>query len=186
MNTVSSASRSSICIDRNNTDIAAGDGVRNLDFMKECALRGYEDDPFILKTSRAIDRRILEAVGLVPNHLLPKGQLPSAEDAENPRLRTSGRNKANEMARAHSRSSRLLLATAGGLSLIGPMLIMANVPGRMSSLVTTCVSMLIFVVFIAFFTELGPNEVLATTAAYAAVLVVFVGTSLNGGGRITQ
>lgn len=145
--------------------------------MKECALRGYDDDPFILRTSRTLDRDVLKDAGLVPGHLLPSGQLPLAEDAQDPQLRTRGRNINNEIARSRSRVSRVLLAAAGGLSLIGPMLIMANVLGKVASLVTTCVSMLIFVIFIAFFTELGPNEVLGTTAAYAAVLVVFVGTS---------
>lgn len=70
--------------------------------------------------------------------------------------------------------------------MIVPMLIMANVPGKVASLMTTCVALLIFVVVIAFLTKLSPNEVLATTAAYAAVLVVFVGTSLSGGGNFTQ
>lgn len=154
--------------------------------MRECALRGYEDDPFLLKTSRAIDRQILEAVGLVPDHVLPSGPLPPAEDSENPQLRPHGRNEANKTARGHSRSERLLFASVGGLSLIVPMLIMANVPGKVASLMTTCVALLIFVVVIAFLTKLSPNEVLATTAAYAAVLVVFVGTSLSGGGNFTQ
>jgi len=38
--------------------------------------------------------------------------------------------------------------------------------------------MLVFAALVTLGTELGPNEVLATTAGYAAVLVVFVGTSL--------
>lgn len=142
--------------------------------MKECALRGYQEDPFILKTSRAVDRRILESA-----HLLPYGRLLPADDAKHPQLRTQGRHKAHRMAHAREQSTRLLFAIAGGLSLILPMLIMANVPGKIASLVTTCISMLIFVILIAFLTRLSPNEVLATTAAYAAVLVVFVGTSLR-------
>jgi hypothetical protein len=71
------------------------------------------------------------------------------------------------------------MAAIGGLLLVVPMLIMANVPGKVSSLVTTCVALVIFSALIALFTELGPHEILATTAAYAAVLVVFVGTSMS-------
>lgn len=141
--------------------------------MKECALHGYEEDPFLLKTSRELDRRILETAWLGGDNFAP------AQDAQNPQLRTHGRHKANRMAHAREQSIRLLFAIAGGLLLLVPTLIMANVPGKVASLVTTCVSMLIFVVLIAFLTKLSPNEVLATTAAYAAVLVVFVGTSLR-------
>jgi hypothetical protein len=69
------------------------------------------------------------------------------------------------------------MASAGGLSLIVPVIIMANVPGIVSSLVTTCVAMLLFAFGITLRTELNPDQVLGATAAYAAVLVVFVGTS---------
>ena len=70
------------------------------------------------------------------------------------------------------------MASAGGLSLIIPVLVMANVPGIVSSLVTTCVAMLLFAIGITLGTDLKPDQVLGATAAYAAVLVVFVGTSL--------
>jgi hypothetical protein len=60
--------------------------------------------------------------------------------------------------------------------LIGPMLIMANLP---ASLVTTCIAMVLFAAGITFGTQLKPDQVLGATAAYAAVLVVFVGTSFS-------
>lgn len=160
--------------------------MRNLDYIRECALRVYDEDPFIMKTSRSLDRDILESVGLVPDHILPAGPLPPPEDEKNPQLRPVGRNETNRVSHSKRRVLRLAWAAIGGLSLVIPMLIIANVPGKIASLIRTCISMLIFVLLIAFFRELSPNEVLATTAAYAAALVVFVGTSLNGSGRISQ
>ena len=79
--------------------------------MKECALRGYDEDPFIIKTFKALERRILESTGLVPDCLLPQGKLPPSEDAQHPQLRTQGRNKANETARARGRMFRLLICS---------------------------------------------------------------------------
>lgn len=132
-----------------------------------------------MKSSRALERSILETTELIPNHVLPAGSLPLANDHENPRLRDMGRNEANKVADKKSRLLRFTMAGTGALLLVVPMLIMANIPGKTASLITTCVALLIFSILIPLLTELGPNKILATTAAYAAVLVVFVGTSLT-------
>jgi len=153
--------------------------VRNLDYMKQCALRGYVEDAFLMQTSRALERQVLETVGLVPDHVLPAGPLPLARDAKCPKLRDMGRNEANRAAYEKTRLRRFLWVGCGGLLLIVPMLVMANIDTKTASLVTTCVAITIFAILVSWFTALGPNEVLATTAAYAAVLVVFVGTSLS-------
>lgn len=147
--------------------------------MKQCAARGYEEDPFLMKSSRALERSILETTKLIPNHVLPAGPLPEAKDNDNPQLRDMGRNEANQAAYEKKRLLRFGMAGLGGLLLLVPMLIMANVPGKAASLVTTCISLLVFSALVPLLTELGPHEILATSAAYAAVLVVFVGTSLS-------
>jgi hypothetical protein len=75
--------------------------------------------------------------------------------------------------------SRLQMALFGGVALIAPMLIMALHPGRTVDLVTTSVATVIFVIFVVVWnTDASGMEVLASTAAYAAVLVVFVGANL--------
>jgi VIT1/CCC1 family predicted Fe2+/Mn2+ transporter len=130
-----------------------------------------------MKSSRALERRTMETVGLIPNHVLPSGPLPLPQDFQNPKLRKAGRNEAIKAAQEKKRLLRFSMAAFGGLLLLVPTIIMASVPGLVSSLVTTCISMLVFATLVAWRTELGPNEVLGTTAAYAAVLVVFVGTS---------
>jgi len=77
-------------------------------------------------------------------------------------------------------SERLAMALFGGTALIVPMLIMALRPGITIALITVSIATLIFALVLAFFAvgSMG-KDVLAATAAYAAVLVVFVGTSLT-------
>lgn len=158
----------------------AGEGLRNLDFMKDAALKDNDEDPFVLKSSRAIERKIMKIAGLIPDHVLPAGPLPMALDEEDPQLvGGTGRHYANRIAAKEKRLLRFAMAGSGGLLVIVPMLIMANVDGKIASLVTTCVAIAVFAALITMYTELGPNDVLGTTAAYAAVLVVFVGTSLE-------
>jgi len=70
------------------------------------------------------------------------------------------------------------MAFAGRLFPIIPVILMALVVGIVSSLVATCVAMLLFATGIIFATDLKADQVLGATAAYAAVLVLFVGTSL--------
>lgn len=67
----------------------------------------------------------------------------------------------------------------GALFLIVPMLIMTLYPSRNNCLITASVSTLIFVVFVSVLSKANDHEVVAVVAAYAAVLVVFVGTSMT-------
>jgi VIT1/CCC1 family predicted Fe2+/Mn2+ transporter len=74
--------------------------------------------------------------------------------------------------------SRLSMAYFGGLALVVPMLIMALHKELVVSLVTTSVATAIFAIVIALWsTYASGKDVLASTAAYTAVLVVFVGAS---------
>ena len=55
-------------------------------------------------------------------------------------------------------------------------------PGEVSCLVTTSGCVLIFSIIIAFrSSDMRPHDILAVTAAYTAVLVVFVGTTIPVG-----
>lgn len=73
---------------------------------------------------------------------------------------------------------RLWMGILGGLALIGPMLLMVLHKDLLTTLVTTSVATLLFAVALALLgTRLRGETVLASVAAYAAVLVVFVGTS---------
>ncbi|KAK4914325.1 hypothetical protein LTR49_017463 [Elasticomyces elasticus] len=152
--------------------------VRDMDFMKERATLNPGEDPFKMMSSRAVERSIMETVGLIPRDLIPAGELPNALDHEEPALHMNSRVKAKKEEAREQNPRRLGMAAIGGLLLLVPVLIMANLPGKLATLVTTSASLAVFAVLITLATDLGLNEVLATTAGYAAVLVVSVGTSL--------
>lgn len=75
-------------------------------------------------------------------------------------------------------TERISMAMFGGVALIAPMLIMTLHPSRNTSLITTSLATFIFALVLAVgATQSAGKDVLAATAAYAAVLVVFVGTN---------
>jgi len=72
------------------------------------------------------------------------------------------------------------MALFGGIALIIPTVIMAKHQGINYSLVTTAISTVLFAFILAFgATDSTGKDVLGATAAYAAVLVVFIGTSVS-------
>lgn len=74
--------------------------------------------------------------------------------------------------------SRLRMALFGGCSLIAPMLIMRLHPTRVTELVTTSVFILAVSIILAWYMrDAQKRDILAATATYAAVLVVFVGST---------
>lgn len=80
-------------------------------------------------------------------------------------------------------TGRVAMALFGGVSLIVPMLVMTLHPSRNTSLITTSAATFVFAIALAVgATDTAGKDVLAATAAYAAVLVVFVGTSAPGNG----
>jgi len=83
-----------------------------------------------------------------------------------------------ERAQKSALFERMVMAIFGGLALIGPMLIMTLHPSKNTSLITTSVAVFIFAFLLANgASDSSGKDILAATAAYAAVLVVFVGTS---------
>ncbi|PMD20462.1 hypothetical protein NA56DRAFT_689902 [Hyaloscypha hepaticicola] len=76
-------------------------------------------------------------------------------------------------------TSRLFMALFGGIALIVPTVIMSKHQGLNYSLITTAIATVLFALMLALgATDSTGKDVLAATAAYAAVLVVFIGTSL--------
>jgi len=76
------------------------------------------------------------------------------------------------------RFARFIMAFVGGAALLIPMIIMVFDSSLSKSLITTSVSVLLFAAFLSFGISASNQDTLAATATYAAVLVVFVGTSL--------
>ena len=83
-----------------------------------------------------------------------------------------------ERSQKNALTERIIMALFGGAALIGPMLIMTLHQSRNTSLITASVATFLFALVMAFAArDSAGKDVLAITAAYAAVLVVFVGTS---------
>jgi len=77
--------------------------------------------------------------------------------------------------------ARFLIAITGGLFLIVPMLVMAIDTSQKKSLITVSLSVLLFALTLSFGVRTTNVEALVSTATYAAVLVVFVGTNSGDG-----
>ena len=75
------------------------------------------------------------------------------------------------------RLARFVVGFVGGAALIVPMLVMSIKRSQAKSLTTTSVAVVLFAVAMAVGIRATNAETLAATAAYAAVLVVFVGTN---------
>ena len=79
-------------------------------------------------------------------------------------------------ARKNAFWERLSMGLFGGVALIAPMLIMTLRSSRTTSLVTASTAVILFALVLAFFANKSAGkDVLLSTAAYAAVLIVFVG-----------
>lgn len=69
----------------------------------------------------------------------------------------------------------------GGLALIAPMLTMALHDDHAAALAVTSGSVVFFAIIVAVFTPASPEVALGAVSAYAAGLVVFVGSTLSPG-----
>ncbi|RSL98384.1 hypothetical protein CEP52_010379 [Fusarium oligoseptatum] len=87
-----------------------------------------------------------------------------------------------EVSQLVDRSVRFAVAVTGGLFLVVPMIIMTLRPSDVKSLITVSAFVLLFALCLSFIVKVSNIETLVSTATYAAVLVVFVGTSTGNSG----
>ena len=73
--------------------------------------------------------------------------------------------------------ARQMIAFAGGLILIIPIIMMTFLTKHHARLIIVCCFVLVFAVLIGIFTRATNQEVLAATAVYTAVLAVFITAS---------
>jgi hypothetical protein len=76
--------------------------------------------------------------------------------------------------------ARFMVAFAGGVSLVVPMVVMRLNETLLKSLVTVSVAVVLFAGVLSLVFKASNTDTLVATATYAAVLVVFVGTSSGG------
>lgn len=72
---------------------------------------------------------------------------------------------------------RFLIALLGGIALVGPMLVMELHNDLPTKLTTTSVAVFLVAAFVAVYSTAPPEIIISVVAAYAAVLVVFVGAN---------
>jgi hypothetical protein len=93
------------------------------------------------------------------------------------------RNRVRHSIKSKALWYRFFMAIIGGIALIVPMVLMSKLPaekrGTNADLITTSVATVIVGILVALFSDSPPEGVIAIVAAYAAVLVVFVGTTLD-------
>ncbi|RSL60420.1 hypothetical protein CEP53_005443 [Fusarium sp. AF-6] len=87
-----------------------------------------------------------------------------------------------EVSQFVDRSVRFVVAVTGGLFLVVPMIVMTLQPSNVKSLITVSTFVLLFALCLSFVVKVSNIETLVSTATYAAVLVVFVGTSTGNSG----
>lgn len=137
-------------------------------------------DPFIITSSKPLDLNLMAEASLTD--LTPESahHIRSAikeEDVVLPPILDGTRLYHNRRQRKSEFLKRLQMAVFGGIALVGPMLIMVLYKHQLTSLLTVSISVFLFALVVATFSTGTPETVLAAVAAYAAVLVVFVGAS---------
>ncbi|KAK3375844.1 hypothetical protein B0T24DRAFT_523613, partial [Lasiosphaeria ovina] len=85
--------------------------------------------------------------------------------------------KPKEVSGAVDRVVRLIIALIGGTFLVAPMLVMSIKPSQNKNLMKVSSAVLIFAFAVSLVVRVSNIETLVSTATYAAVLVVFVGTA---------
>lgn len=175
--------------------------LRDWDFMKQCALRGKRD-PYIVTTEKVDDSILIQEFMMNLNderdrrfdqirdddaYDQPVTKLeqdleflsdPLSRPADKAKLElfAGSRNMMNRQDIIKAFLERISMALLGGAFLIAPMLIMVLHDTRLTALFTSSAFVVSFGVAISFYLD-KPFDVLSGTAAYAAVLVVFVGTN---------
>jgi hypothetical protein len=91
-----------------------------------------------------------------------------------------------EVSKFVGRLWRFIITAVGGLFLVGPMLIMAIHPSTTKSLIIVSASVFLFALALTFGVRVTNNEGLVSTATYAAVLVVFVGSSTGSSSEVVR
>jgi hypothetical protein len=168
--------------------------LKDWDYIQTCVKLGVEKDPFILSTRRTVDKLLINGVAKekwlamvdardsMNADIAKLNILAPPLDEDNWVLFGGGSRSAFNSKQARKELlERIGMACLGGMFLIGPMLIMVLHPSRLTSLLTSSMCVLAFGLVLSWFLE-KPFEVLSAAAAYAAVLVVFVGTSVGQGG----
>jgi VIT1/CCC1 family predicted Fe2+/Mn2+ transporter len=147
-----------------------GVAIRDREYMRDWAYRDWDHDLFHLRSERGMERDLLNS--LKAKGLRPQPLVSTEEDRLLPSLPAGPWDI--HSARKTQRM-QYILSAIGGLILVAPMVLMVLLKNVTANLVTVCACTVVFAVATAYFSPTKlPIELLGATAAYAAVLVVFV------------
>ena len=152
--------------------------MRDWDLIQEKRTPDFQKDPFKLVTTKALDKKLIEDAKIV----LPMGShgssgLQPPHDSHSPQLPGNSRGRVVQEKESRAFAQRLSVALIGGLALLVPVIIMAVRKTLLKSLLTISVAVLLFSLAIAIFSHQTSVQVMSVTAAYTAVLAVFVGVA---------
>ncbi|KAJ9606877.1 hypothetical protein H2200_008887 [Cladophialophora chaetospira] len=154
------------------------DALRNWDLMEEKRTLDFEKDPFKLVTSKALDCKMMEEAEIaLPLHREDLRNLRRPSDSAEPQLPGDSRAGILQEREAQAIVKRFGVALVGGMALLIPMIIMVLHKDLLTTLLVVSVSVILFAVLVAIYSHQSSVDILTLTAAYAAVLVVFVGSS---------
>jgi hypothetical protein len=159
------------------TDPAPVSALRDWETILEYSAKAKNSlrlDPFVLTSARSLELGMMLEANLVTS---THTKVEDCRDFKDPILPGGSRRHLNRTRKMENFWERFYMAAFGGIALVGPMLIMVLHRGKATSLVTVSVSVLLFAIIISKYSTGTPEAVLGIVAAYAAVLVVFVGTS---------
>jgi hypothetical protein len=153
--------------------------MQDYDYMMQCSqlLR----DPFLVTGERYIDDYVIKTtLGDTPLGDLDEIQVIGPWEDDNAPI---GGTRHENMTKSWSKGfrERIIMAAVGGIFLLGPMWLMVMHNTRYTALVSTTVLVTVFGLLMAWFLD-KRMDVLSSTAAYAAVLVVLVGLSTTSSG----
>ncbi|KFX96501.1 hypothetical protein V490_03316 [Pseudogymnoascus sp. VKM F-3557] len=154
--------------------------LRDFDYMQQKVNHDIKRDPFYLMYSRWCDWEIMRP--MVEGLYEPDDErlLRIPRDHENPEMIGDARGWTRAQTRRASLIKRFWFGIVGGLSLIAPMLLILLHHDRVTALATASVATVLFATTMAFYNgaDASPLALVGATAAYAAVLIVLVGTKL--------
>ncbi|KAI0376489.1 hypothetical protein F5Y04DRAFT_210837 [Hypomontagnella monticulosa] len=168
---------------------------RDWDLMLERTATA-DKDPFRISTNNKLSQKLMHEAGLLNQETI--GEILASENPRSPigfkkphslQLPAGGRHAKLLDEQVKEATLRFTWAVGAGLFLLLPVLIMSLLPTLIISLIVTSLSVFLFAFTASFISaglvpglnlkDFGVKDILASTLAYAAVLVVFVGTSVQ-------
>ncbi len=144
------------------------DALRNRDLMEKRRTLHLEKDPFKLVTSKALDKK-----QILRSPCIAK----ICRISNNCTIRLSRSYQAIPEHAFCAKERQRGVALVGGMASLISMIIMVLHKGLLTTSLVVSVSVILFAVLVAMYSHQSSVDILTLTAAYAAVLVVFVGSS---------